>query len=376
MSFPLKMPKLSPTMSEGTIAEWLKKEGEFIEDGEPALSIATDKASIEYAPLEGGWLQKILVPEGGEMKVNEPIALLTKEKDGKVEELPTPPPKEEKQESTRLFASPLAKRLAKEKDIDLTTIHGTGPGGRIMRRDLQEIKAKIVEPPKEPVHIKEEAVSPMRRTIGDRLQMSKATIPHFYLQQTLQVDELVAIRERGKKEGYTINDFIVKATAIALEKHPEVNCGYNNETKKKITFPSVDVCVAVTIPGGLVTPIIKECNSKPLNTISKEIKELATRAREGKLSPHEYQGGSFTISNLGMYGITSFEAIINPPQGAILSIGAIHNAPVVKDGVIQPGKELTLTLSSDHRIIDGAEAAQFIKTLRELLENPILFLSR
>jgi pyruvate dehydrogenase E2 component (dihydrolipoamide acetyltransferase) len=209
------------------------------------------------------------------------------------------------------------------------------------------------------------------------LQYSKTTIPHFYVRQEINVEALAALREDVKRfeRNLTINDFIIKATAVALKHHPEVNAGFHEERKTILRFNHIDIAVAVTIPGGLITPILHDADQKTIATISQEIKLLAAKAREGKLKPHEYQGGSFTISNLGMFGVTDFQAIINPPQAAILAIGTVRDTPVVKNGQIVPGKMLSATLSCDHRAIDGAEAAAFMQTLRQLLENPILFLS-
>jgi pyruvate dehydrogenase E2 component (dihydrolipoamide acetyltransferase) len=300
---------------------------------------------------------------------------------------PTQKPAAQKPEG-RILASPLAKKLAKERNLDLTTIQGSGPNKRIMSRDLAQTTATptaapaALQAPKAPaVQLPRavicEALSPMRQVIAKRLQESKSTIPHFYVRQEIDAQPISSLREELKRhdKNYTINDFIIKACAIALKHHPEINSGFDSQKFQAIRFPSVDISVAVTIQGGLITPIIFEAHKKSLSAISQEMKQLATRAREGKLTPNEYQGGSFTISNLGMYGISDMTAIINPPQGAILGIGAASDVPVVKNGQVVPGKVMSMTISCDHRLIDGAEAANFMRTLKQLLENPILFLS-
>lgn len=439
MPFTVTMPKLSPTMVEGIIAKWHKKAGDYVESGDLLLEIATDKATVEYNALDAGWVRKVLKQEGQKAQVNEPLAIFTEEKTESIEgyepegiatsakaEAPlpkaaskpaakpvqsqaqpsTPKPAKtqvaearcapslqsapkptctasQKQPPERVIASPLAKTLAKQQGIDLHRVKGSGPHGRITSRDLdtvqEEITTSTYNTQEEIIspEIEEHPLSPMRKVIGERLQYAKSNIPHFYLRQEMNVDQLVAFREETKKleRNYTVNDFIIKAVAVALKKHPHVNCGFNPDTQAIIRYPTVDLAIAVTIPGGLITPILKHADAKPLSRLSQEIKHLASKAKEGKLQPHEYQGGSFTISNLGMFGITDFQAIINPPQAGILAIGTVQDKPVVKNGVVVPGKVLSITLSCDHRAIDGAEAAQFIQTLKQLIENPILFLS-
>ncbi len=407
MPFALTMPKLSPTMTEGVIAKWHKKPGEYAEVGDLLLEISTDKATIEHNALDPGWMKKILKQEGEKAAVNEPLALFSVDKDESVEgfslqQVAQPKAQEapalkaitaslpKHEESGRIIASPLAKKLAKEHNIELLHVTGTGPRGRIMSRDLKEAtsvapqqKTQTLRPQKQeaitplgPTPYAEESISPLRKVIGQRLQASKSYIPHFYIRQEIDASALFSLREDLKKQqvSCTINDFIIKATATALTKHPEVNCGFNEEKQTLIRYSRVDLSIAVTIPGGLITPIVTAANTRTLTDISSTVKELAAKAKEGKLLPEEFQGGSFTISNLGMYGISSFDAIVNPPQGAILAVGAVADAPVVRNGQVVPGKVMTLTLSCDHRIIDGAEAAQFMKTLKELLEHPLLCL--
>lgn len=425
MPFTVTMPKLSPTMESGTIVKWHKKEGEFIEAGEVLMDVATDKATVEYQAIDSGWLRKILKPEKGDASVNEPIAVFTEEKGESIEGYQVPKPKEEKvsekaapekeapqpvqkgpsiqqpsfvpvppltnyefaypRESVegRTLASPLAKKLAREKGLDLSTVKGTGPNQRIMSRDLEKAQPSGTatfgsrEIPKEvPGSYEEIPLTPMRKVIGQRLQESKSFIPHFYVRQEVNAEFLVSIREQLKNGDIkvTINDFIIRACALALKKFPGVNCGFNSVTQSIIQFKTIDIAVAVSLEEGLITPIIRHVDYKNLGELSVEVKSLAQRAKEGKLESDEYKGGSFTISNLGMFGITDFQAIINPPQAAILSVGGIQDVPVVRDGEVLPGKIMYLTLSVDHRVIDGVLAAQFLKFLKGLIENPALLL--
>jgi pyruvate dehydrogenase E2 component (dihydrolipoamide acetyltransferase) len=437
MPFTLTMPKLSPTMEEGTIVKWHKKVGDFIQSGDLLLEIATDKATVEYNALDEGWLRQILVQEGQEAIINQPLAVLTAEEKESLEgyqppQVASPPKVEQKEEALeaavqgkipisaegaakkkgestlvqpqflpepplehdtfeyptehlekRILASPLAKKLAKEKGLDLSTIKGTGPNQRIMSRDLAKAQpAGLVnfnhrEKPSLPAgSYEEQPLSPMRKVIGQRLQESKSFIPHFYVTQTVDAEPLVAIREQLKNQEIklTINDFIVKACALALRQHPVINSGFNSANQSIIQFKTIDIAIAVNIEAGLITPIIRHADFKNLGEISIEIRNLAQRAREGKLNPQEYKGGSFTISNLGMYGVAEFQAILNPPQAAILAIGGIQEIPVVRNHAVMPGKILNLTLSVDHRVIDGVAAALFLQTLKKVLENPAILL--
>lgn len=411
MPFTVYMPKLSPTMTEGVIAKWHKKVGDRVEAGDVLLEIATDKATVEHAALDEGFLRAIIGNEGDSLQVNDPICIFTETADEsisgytakplaeraikpQVEAAPAPkapnlPVAAVAATTTeRVKASPLAKKLAKERNLDLAAISGSGPSGRIMSRDLEKAPAATQAPAKKaectavstgpsPIPYTLEALSPMRAVIGARLQESKSTIPHFYVRQDVDAGPISALREELKRleKSVTINDFIIKAVACALKKHPEINSGYDAQKKAALRYSRVDICVAVTIPGGLITPIVFDASRKSLSQISQDVKLLAGKAREGKLLPTEYQGGSFTISNLGMYGVDEMTAIINPPQGAILGVGAASDTPVIKNGQVVPGKKMTFTLSCDHRLIDGAEAAQFMRTLKELIENPVLFLS-
>lgn len=437
MPFTLTMPKLSPTMEEGSIAKWHKKVGDFVEVGDVILEVATDKAVVEHSAIDSGWVRQILIPEGKEAKVNQPLAILTEKKEESIEgyqpeglqaaasappasapETPAPvssvttetpqqpsmskekgllqpnfapePPLENYEFyrpseliEGRIKASPLAKKLAEDKNIDLSTVKGTGPNQRIMSRDLEMAQpaGKVVfgsnERPKfAPGTYEEEALTPMRKTIAQRLQEAKTFIPHFYVTHTLNAAPLVEIREQLRQFDVkiTYNDLVIRACALALREHPKVNSGFDSVKNKIIQFKTIDISVAVSIASGLVTPIIRHADFKNLGEISVEIKALSKRAKELKLAPEEYKGGSFTVSNLGMYGVTHFQAIISPPQAAILAVGGILEVPVVKNGVVVPGKTMTLTLSCDHRVVDGVGGAEFLKTLQKYLESPAVLL--
>lgn len=422
MPFTFTMPKLSPTMEEGIIAKWHKKEGEYVQGGELLLEITTDKATVEHNTLDDGWLKKILVPEGKGAVVNQPIAIFTVEEQEsiegyqpkeispktekiveKIEEemskqpapqgvgvaqpafVPEPPPPFEKtplvaMQAGRLPASPLARHLAEKQGLDLSTVRGTGPGGRITSKDLEQAQpvglvtfGRMESPTTPPGTFEEIPLTPMRKVIARRLQESKSFIPHFYIKQVINAEPLVSLREELKTYhlNVTYNDMILRACALALRAHPEVNSGFNSVTQSIIQFKTVDISVAVNFEGGLITPIIRNADFKNLGELSLEIHALAKKARTLKLKEHEYKGGSFCLSNLGMFGITEFTAVINPPQAAILAVGGIEDSAVVKEGKVVPGKTLVLTLSLDHRVIDGASGAQFIKTLQKLLESPV-----
>ncbi len=432
----LTMPKLSPTMDEGTIVKWRKQIEELVEAGEVLMEVATDKATVEYQAIDTGWLRKILVEEGNMAHVNQPIAIFTEEQNENLEgfEVPTikpsSSPKTESEEpqlsenvsaeqtptkprkgsswqqpdfipeppletttfpfptqslepGKRILVSPLAKRLAQERGLDLSTVKGTGPNGRIMSRDLEKAQPTgwvtfgRRESPQIPAgSYEEQSLSPMRKVIGQRLQESKSFIPHFYVQQTIDAESLIQIREQLKRGNIkvSINDLIVRGCALALKQHPQVNAGYYSVNQSIILFKTIDIAIAVSIEGGLITPIVRHADYKNLGELAVEIRELVQRARQGKLEPQEYKGGSFTISNLGMYGVTDFQAIINPPQAAILAVSGIQEVPTIKNGQILAGKLLNLTLSVDHRVIDGVAAALFLKTLKDYLENPVLLL--
>jgi pyruvate dehydrogenase E2 component (dihydrolipoamide acetyltransferase) len=428
MPFTVTMPKLSPTMEEGTLAKWHKKIGDKVEAGDVLVEVATDKATVEYSALDEGFLRKILVAEGGHAVVNQPIAIFTVEAKESIEgyqpEGTEPkailtPKQEEKRETTvaakpapvgmmqqpafvpepplekyafafptaspkqRVAASPLAKKLAKEKGLDLTTVKGTGPGGRVTSHDLDLAQpgqtvsfGKREMPLIVPGTFEEIPLTPMRKAIGMRLQQSKSFIPHFYVRQEIDAEPLFQMREQLKSGGLkiTFNDFLIRATAMALKEHPNVNSGFNSVTQSVILFKTIDLSIAVAIDGGLITPILRHADYKNLGEISVEMKELASRAKAGKLQPEEYRGGSFTISNLGGLGVSDFVAVINPPQSAILAVAGIEECVRMKNGLAVPGKKMNLTLSADHRVVDGADAAKFMKTLQKFLENPALLL--
>lgn len=420
----LTLPKLSPTMEDGTITLWHKKPGDFVEAGDLLLEIATDKATIEYNALDSGWLRKILVKEQESAAVNEPIAILTETETESIEDFhvktiskqveakmesdekrdsqdnikpkeviyrgssfqPEPPLtnyqfKYEKKFQERVKASPLAKKLAKEKGLDITSLKGSGPQGRIQVADLDHApidSGYSFGHPELPVEVagsfKEEALTPIRKVIAARLQEAKSFIPHFYVQQMINADALVDFRDELSSLGVKVsyNDCIIRACALALKKYPNINSGFNGVNNTIVRFKTVDISVAVSIPDGLLTPIIRHADFKNLSEISAEMRDLAKRAKEGKLQGEEYKGGSFTISNMGMYGISGFQAIINPPQAAILAVSGISDQPVIKNKMVVPGKVLNICLSVDHRVIDGQAAALFIKTVQQYLEHPIV----
>lgn len=395
MPFTLTMPKLSPTMETGVIAKWHKKVGDRVEAGDVLLEVSTDKATVEHTALDEGYLRKILINEGEEAKVNDPIAVFTEElaediSSYEASKSKTQPQVNEKlvpskegveegkstqKEVTehRIFASPLAKKLASERGIDLGSIVGSGPRGRIVAKDLEKVAVSTAQASGS---FEEKALTPIRKVIGQRLQKAKNTIPHFYITQAIDAEPLVFFREQLSRldRKVSFNDCIVKAAALALVAHPLVNTGFNPEGETLIQFHTVDISVAVTLEGGLITPIVRDADQKSLQEISNEVRALVKKAKEGKLALNEFQGGSFTVSNLGMYGVTAFQAIINPPQAAILAVGGIQDVPVIKSGQVIPGKVMHLSLSADHRVIDGVLAAEFLKTLQTYLENPVALL--
>ena len=425
MAIEILMPALSPTMEEGTLAKWLVKVGDTVKSGQIMAEIETDKATMEFEAVDEGVIGSLLVAEGtAGVKVNAPIAVLLE--DGESADAAPAPTKAvvaapvavagpvaavavaaaPKAEGARVFASPLARRMAAEKGLDLSKVAGSGPHGRIVKADVEGAKAvpaaavvAAAAPAQAaakvgmPTGMSAETVMKiyadrefvevpldgMRRIIAARLTEAKQTIPHFYLRRDVRLDALMAFREqlnkgleaRGVK--LSVNDFIIKASALALQAVPNCNAVWAGDRILKLK-PS-DVAVAVAIEGGLFTPVLRDADKKTLSVLSAEMKELAGRAKLRKLAPHEYQGGSFAISNLGMMGIDSFDAVINPPHGSILAVGAGVKKPVVlKDGTIGVATVLSITLSVDHRVIDGALGAEFLKVVVELLENPITML--
>ncbi|WP_118135055.1 pyruvate dehydrogenase complex dihydrolipoamide acetyltransferase [Oceanicella sp. SM1341] len=440
MPIEILMPALSPTMEEGTLAKWNVKEGDTVSSGDVIAEIETDKATMEFEAIDEGVVGKIVVPEGTEgVKVNSLIALMLEEgedasalegagsgsapkakEEAPKQEAPAPassdaaavpaaagsaPPAPEK-DGDRVFASPLARRIAAEKGLDLAAIKGSGPRGRIVRADVENAKpgakpeaaaaAPVAAPAPSPAKaepadasavakmyegraFEEVKLDGMRRTIAARLTEAKQTIPHFYLRREVKLDALLAFRAQlnksleGRGVKLSVNDFIIKASAIALQQVPDCNAVWAGD--RVLKFQRSDVAVAVAIPGGLFTPVIKDADQKTLSAISAEMKDLATRAREKKLAPHEYQGGSFAVSNLGMMGIENFDAVINPPHGSILAVGAGLRKPVVEGDQIVPATVMSVTLSVDHRVIDGALGAEFLQAFVPLLEDPMAMLA-
>ncbi len=449
------MPALSPTMTEGNLAKWHVKEGDKVEPGDVLAEIETDKATMEVEAVDEGTIGKILVADGtGGVPVNEVIAILLEEgEDVSALEKASPPPKPEespreskakaseaeapaKEEpkpvpeaaksgngkaapasapargngEDRIFASPLARRMAAQAGLDLRRISGSGPHGRIVKMDIEKaLEAGAPAPAAKPAEAaaapaaapaaaapagvaakdfadklglayRQETLSGMRKVIAKRLTESKQTVPHFYLTIDCELDALLKVRKElndraaaaGDSYKLSVNDFVIRAAALALKKVPAANASWDESGI--LLYEHADVSVAVATPGGLITPIVKAAETKGLATISQEMKDLAGRAREGKLKPEEYQGGTFSVSNLGMYGIREFGAIINPPQGCILAVGAGEQRPVVKDGALAVATVMSCTLSVDHRVVDGAVGAEFLAAFKKLIEDPLTML--
>ena len=396
MSISILMPALSPTMTEGNLVKWHKKEGDVVKPGQLLAEIETDKATMEVESIDDGILAKIVIPEGtAGVKVNQLIAILAeKGEDPKTIQIPesatvetlAPVVVETKSAPTeavavekstsRIFATPLAKRIAGQKGIDLGKIAGSGPRGRIVKADLEgntQRSNATFERSLAATSFRDEPLSGIRKIIAKRLTESKQTIPHFYLKASCVLDRFLKLREEFNQimspVKISVNDMIIKALALALKNVPEANVGWMENALR--VYDGVDLSVAVAIEGGLVTPIVRRADEKNLKEISEEMKSLAERARAGKLLPEEYQGGSMTISNLGMYGIEEFSAIINPPQAGILAIGKAVEMPYVVDGKIEIASILTATLSVDHRAIDGAVGAKLLSEFQRIVENPL-----
>ncbi len=432
MAVQILMPALSPTMEEGTLAKWLVKEGDTVKSGQILAEIETDKATMEFEAVDEGVIGKILIAEGtAGVKVNTAIAVLLEDgEDASAASAPAPavaaapaaaatpvaavaaaPAPVAAAGGARVFASPLARRIAAEKGLDLTKVQGSGPHGRIVKADVEGAKPAAAAPvvaaapvaapakvaaaatamptgPSTETVLKmfadraytEVPLDGMRRTVAVRLTEAKQTIPHFYLRREVQLDTLMAFREQLNKQleargvKLSINDFIIKACANALQAVPNANAVWASDRMLRLK-PS-DVAVAVAVDGGLFTPVLRDAHQKSLSALSAEMKDLATRAKTKKLAPHEYQGGSFAISNLGMMGVENFDAVINPPHGSILAVGAGIKKPVVgKDGQITVATVMSMTLSVDHRVIDGALGAEFLKAIIDNLENPMSMLA-
>ena len=460
MPINILMPALSPTMEEGTLAKWLVKEGDKVASGDVMAEIETDKATMEFEAVDEGVIGRILVPEGSAgVKVNDVIAVLLGEGETPADLSAAPaaeapataappaavpaasapaasapteavaPPAASVPQATapdappargaRIFASPLARRIAQERGIDLAALKGSGPHGRIVLADVASAQpgapaaslstpalaeasrrdapaaappAPAASPAPDPAaeaeavmklyagtDFEEVKLDGMRRTIAARLTEAKSTIPHFYLRRDIELDALLELRgrlnaelaDRGVK--LSVNDFIVKACALALRETPECNAVWAGD--RVLRFRSADVAVAVAVEGGLFTPVLRNADAKSLSTLSAEMKDLAARARDRKLAPRDYQGGSFALSNLGMMGIDSFDAVINPPQASILAVGAGLRKPVVRGEAIVPATVMTATLSVDHRVIDGALGAQFLAAITRLIERPLAMLA-
>jgi len=416
MPINIQMPALSPTMEEGTLAKWLVKEGDTVESGDVMAEIETDKATMEFEAVDEGIIGKILVPEGSTgVKVNEIIAILlddgedvsnieVQEPENKqdiIEKINTvenkPSIKLENSNKNlnkeRVFATPLARRIAKSNSLELKNIKGTGPYGRIVKADVESKNISYLEKPAtlsmtsstttetikdiyKDRHFSEIALDGMRTVIANRLTEAKQTIPHFYLRRSVSLDKLLMIRaemnngllDKGIK--ISVNDFIIKASSLALQDIPQANVVWAHD--RILQMKSSDVAVAVSVEGGLYTPVLFDSENKSISSLSSEIKVLASKARDKKLSPSEYQGGSFAISNLGMMGVENFDAVINPPHGSILAVGAGTKKPIVmEDGSISVATIMSMTLSVDHRAIDGALGAEFLARIAHYLENPL-----
>ncbi|MDB9785688.1 pyruvate dehydrogenase complex dihydrolipoamide acetyltransferase [Amylibacter sp.] len=421
MPINIQMPALSPTMEEGTLTKWLIKEGDTVESGDIMAEIETDKATMEFEAVDEGIIGKIIIPEGTTgVKVNEIIAILLEDgedassieileniklKDNSNNEVNVTNTEikeikvdgiKNNSSADRVFATPLARRIAKSKDLDLNSINGSGPYGRIIKADVE---ASTTAPPNDPVAITmaksassetikslykervfiEVELDGMRKVIANRLTEAKQTIPHFYLRKSVNLDKLLKIRtemneglvDKGTK--ISVNDFIIKASSLALQDVPKANVVWAED--RILQMKASDVAVAVSVEGGLFTPVIFDSENKSLSSLSSEIKDLASRARGRKLLPSEYQGGSFAISNLGMMGVENFDAVINPPHGSILAVGAGVKKPIALiDGSVTVATIMSLTLSVDHRAIDGALGAEFLTKITQYLENPLTML--
>jgi pyruvate dehydrogenase E2 component (dihydrolipoamide acetyltransferase) len=433
MPIEILMPALSPTMTEGNLTKWLKKEGDEVHSGDVLAEIETDKATMEFEAVDDGRVGKILVPEGAQgIKVNQPIAVLlgegedasaiakfsaasakpatASEPSPTAEKIPVAQPSggTDRGGNGRIFASPLARRMAQLAGLDLSGITGSGPQGRIVKADVEAAlsatrgaptamptrpAAAPQTPPAAPVPspalskervlalagnppYTERPLTAMRRVIARRLTESKQTVPHFYLTVDCEIDELLKFRAElnAKSDTYriSVNDFVIRAAALALRQVPAANASWSDEAI--LLWDSVDVAVAVALDDGLITPIVKNADRKGLATIANETKDLAVRARGGKLKLEEFQGGTFSISNLGMFGVRDFAAVINPPHGGILAVGAGEQRPVVKDGAIAIATVMSCTLSCDHRAVDGAVGAQFLAAFKKLIEDPLTML--
>jgi pyruvate dehydrogenase E2 component (dihydrolipoamide acetyltransferase) len=406
---PIAMPSLSPTMTEGKIVKWMKKVGDKVSSGEAIAEVETDKSNLEIEAYDDGTLTKIVVGENQIAKVGAPIAYITGKGGKAAAAAPAAAPAAPKAEAPkaaapapaapkaapaapaggRVRASPLAKKMARERGLDLAALQGSGPLGRIVKKDIEEALAKGPPAPRKAapaaaptraaaLGVRPEPqvvpISTMRRVIAQRMTEVKPGVPHFYLTVDVEMDAAMKIREEAKalESKVSVNDIIVKAAAIALKRYPKLNVSLQGD--HILQYATADIGIAVALEEGLITPIIRDADLKGLSAISAESRELAERARKRALKPDEYSGGSLTVSNLGMYGIDQFVAVINPPQAAILAVGSVADKPVVRDGQVLVRKIMTATLSCDHRVIDGAIGAEYLRELKALLEHPMRLL--
>ncbi|HTO82354.1 MAG TPA: pyruvate dehydrogenase complex dihydrolipoamide acetyltransferase [Methylomirabilota bacterium] len=424
MPIEILMPALSPTMTEGNLAKWLKQEGDAVKPGDVIAEIETDKATMEVEAVDEGTVGKIMVPAGSQgVKVNQVIALLLGEGEDAAalaktgapaaKAAPTPAPSAAPAPAApqapaaqaaaapaakgdRVFASPLARRMAQQAGLDIARLNGSGPRGRIVKSDIEAALARGVPtaaPAAAPAAAKPAPAAPtalvlgmpaftevphstMRKVIARRLVESKREAPHFYLTIDCNIDALLKLRQdinaKREKDKISVNDLVIKAAALALKQVPAANASWT-ETAARL-YQGADISVAVATPGGLITPIVRSADTKSIGTISGEMRDLAGRARENKLKPEEFQGGTFSVSNLGMFGIREFAAVINPPQGAILAVGAGEQRPIVKDGALAIATMMTCTLSVDHRVVDGAVGAEYLAAFKKLVEDPLTLL--
>lgn len=429
------MPKLSPTMEEGQIARWLKKEGDKVAMGEPLAEIDTDKATMEMQALANGVLRKIIIGDGQSAPLGEPIAIIGEADEdisSLLAEAPSQPQLQEQKEtnspppvpdvaepapqakaaaaassasaprpvdngrqpqpaasdSGRMIVSPLAARMAAEAGIDLRSLQGSGPGGRIVKKDIEAALSQPAPAPQryprpvepgQPAPVaaasayRDEPATQIRQTIAKRLVTSLGPVPHFFLTTEIEMDRAAEMRKGinalDPDLKISVNDIIIKVTAAALMQHPEVNASFQEKFVRH--YEHADIGVAVAIEDGLITPVVRAADQKSLSQIAAEVRELAERARSKRLKPEEYTGATFSISNLGMFGIDEFTAVINPPEGAILAIGAMTAKPVVRDNEIVIRQIMRVTMSCDHRVIDGATGAKFLQTFKKILENPL-----
>ncbi len=416
MATNIEMPKLSDTMTEGTLVSWKVKVGDEVEIGDVIAEIETDKATMEMEAFDEGTITQINVEVGAKAPVGAVLAILSEDGEdtsaapssstatstspspaastsapaATSTPVATPAPTAD---GSRLRVSPLARKISSQKGIDLSTVTGTGPGGRITAADLDNVApatspttatapASAAPQGMKPAVADQDTITPlssMRKIIADRLLLSKQTIPHFYLHVEADTEALMKLRKQVNVQAenthgnkYSVNDFVLKALISACQAVPAVNAAFNGDSI--VQYANVGVSVAIAVEDGLVTPVVKNAQTKSLLEISKEVKDMAVRARDKKLQPNEFDGGTITISNLGAWGIESFDAIVNPPQAAILSVGGINHKPVVVNGEIVAGQRMNIGLSCDHRVIDGAVAATFLNEVKKLIENPALML--